>query len=343
MVQGSSEIGRVLHPSAAPQVEDRLASRHIRFSFEANLRVDAVRDVEGNQVRLSEHRAPKERVDRYAEQMKRGAVFPAIVVNERYELIDGNTRWAATRRNGRETIPAYVCQDVSALQARSLSVELNQTHGLSMAECELRAFVTSAVQDGQVLDATAYARMTGVRASRLARWVAATHFQMRATREGIAADRLARLSDSVQAALQVIKLRRVFVAATELTIDARVPAGQLKAIVTEANAASSEEAALQVVADARAARADEIRAMAAGFKGPSRRSAGSALHIGGLLRFEVADLLDVAPEKQDETFERLSVLRGRLDGVLSRAAQEWDLSARADADATRDLAEVGAR
>src|SRR5574337_1929345 len=33
-----------------------------------------------------------------------------------------------------------------------------------------------------------------------------------------------------------------------------------------------------------------------------RRSKGSAQHIGGLARFEVGDLLDVAPEKQYETF-----------------------------------------
>lgn len=171
-----------MHPSASMQIESKLAARHVSFTFEPNLRIDRIRDVEGNQVRLSEHRAPKAMVDRYAEQMKGGAVFPAIVVNNRHELVDGNTRWVAAQHNNRETIPAYVCADLSALQARSLSVELNQSHGLSMTEDEIHTFVTSAVEEGQVLDTKAYSRMTGVKASTLARWVAAKHFEMRAAR-----------------------------------------------------------------------------------------------------------------------------------------------------------------
>jgi hypothetical protein len=325
MSRGASDGGRALHPSASPQIESRLEARHIDFTFEPNLRIDQIRDVEGNQVRLLEHRAPKDMVKRYAEQMKSGAVFPAIVVNDKFELIDGNTRWTAAGRNGRETIPAYVCHDVSALQARSLSVELNQTHGLSMTESELRRFVTSAVHEGQMLDAKAYARMTGVKASTLARWVAATHCELRAIREGIAAERLEGISDSVLAALQVAKLRSVFLSAIELAIDARVPSSQVKTLVSEANAAASEEAALAIISTAREARDDDVKAIAAGFRNTKRRSAGSALHIGGLLRFEVVDLLDVAREKQGETFERLSALRSRLEGVLTRAEQEWDL------------------
>ena len=62
-----------MHPSASAQTENKLAARHVSFAFEPNLAVEEIRDVEGNQVRLSEHRAPKSTVDRYAEQMKAGA------------------------------------------------------------------------------------------------------------------------------------------------------------------------------------------------------------------------------------------------------------------------------
>lgn len=333
-----------MHPSASAQVETKLAARHVMFTFEPNLAIDQIRDVEGNQVRFGEHRAPKGMVDRYAEQMKGGAVFPAIVVNDRHELVDGNTRWVAARRIKRQTIPAYVCSDLSALQARSLSVELNQSHGLSMTEEEIRAFVTSAVDDGHVLDAKAYSRMTGVKASTLARWVAAKHFDMRATRAGIASQRLEGLSDSVRAALHVAKLKSVFLEVTTLAIEARVPASELKAIITEANAATSETAARDVVTCAREMRSDDIKAIAAGLKTARRRSAGSALHIGGLLRFEVADLLDVAPEKQGEMFERMSLVQERLQAALAQASLAWNLHAVArseDArDQPRDLAQV---
>ena len=314
-----------MHPSASMEIENKLATRSVSFTFEPNLRISQIRDVEGNQVRLSEHRAPKAMVDRYAEQMKGGAVFPAIVVNDGHELIDGNTRWIAAQRNNRETIAAYVC-DLSALEARSLSVELNQSHGLSMTEDEIHAFVTSAVEEGQVLDARAYSRMTGVKASTLARWVAAKHFEMRAARDGIAPERVESLSCSVRAALNVAKLKAVFLKATALAIEARVPAAQLKAIIAEANAASSEAEALAVIARAYEVRADEAKAIAAGFRRARRKSTGSALHIGGLMRFEVSDLLDVSPDKQRAMFARMRLLRERLDGALARASVEWDLA-----------------
>lgn len=228
MPSGTHDGGRSMHPSASTQIESKLSARHLSFTFEPNLHIDQIRDVEGNQVRLSKHRAPKEMVERYAEQMKGGAIFPAIVVNDRYEIVDGNTRWMAVRRNRKETIPAYVCANLSALEARSLSVELNQSHGLSMTGEELHAFVTGAVEEGKVLDAKAYSRMTGVKASTLARWVAAKHFEMRAARENIPVQRLDGLSDSVRAALHVAKLSAVFVAVTALAVDARVPVAQLK-------------------------------------------------------------------------------------------------------------------
>jgi hypothetical protein len=317
--------GFTMHPSVSAQTERQLAARHINFVFEPNLDVNKIRDVEGNQVRFVAHRAPKAAVARYAEQMRAGAVFPAIVVNERYEIIDGNTRWMALQRNRIATIAAYICSDLSALQARSLSVELNQSHGLSMTEDEIRSFVTSAIEDGQVLDTKAYSRITGINASKLSRWVSAKHFELRAVRVGLAPEYFNPLADSVRAALNVAKLKEVFRQVTALAVDARVPATQIKAIVTEANTASSESEALAAVAQARALRSEDIKAIAAGFKSPRRRSAGSALHIGGLLRFDVAELLDVSPEKRAEVFSRMTCLRERLDRALTRARIEWDL------------------
>jgi len=313
------------HPSACAQTENRLAARHLRFTFEPNLPLDQILEVEGNQVRLSEHRAPKAIVDRYAEQMKAGAIFPAIVVNDRHELVDGNSRWMAARVIGRKAIAAYVCSDLSAIQARSLSVELNQTHGLSMTEAEIHAFATSAVEEGRAIDAKAYARMTGVKPATLTRWVNAKHFEMRAGREGIGPERFAHLSESARAALQVARLRTVFRDVTDLAVEARVPAAQLNTLIAEANAAASEAEALAIIARAREARAEDIKAIAAGFRSSRRRSAGAAMHIGGLLRFEIADLLDVPPDRQADTFRRMSRLWQRLDGALARARAEWSL------------------
>lgn len=314
------------HSSTSKQVEARLVARHIDFEFEPNLRIDEIRDVEGNQVRLSAHRAPKEMVKRFAEQMKAGAIFPAIVVNDRGELVDGNTRRMAALKNGHETIAAYICSDLSALQARSLSVELNQSHGLSMTEEEIHAFIASAVQDGQILDTKVYARMTGVKASTLSRWIAGTQFQIRAEREGIVTPEVAALSESARAALQVARLKSVFIEVTALAVAARMPAAALKKCITKANAAPSEAEALAVVADEREARSEDIKAFAGGFKARKRSGQRSAMHISGLLKFDVQELLDVAPEKRREMFLRLRALEEHIHAAIEEAETGWSVS-----------------
>jgi hypothetical protein len=326
-LSGNRDSGRqAMHSSTSKQVESKLTARHIDFEFQANLRIDEIRDADGNQVRLSEHRAPKEMVERFAEQMKAGAIFPAIVVNEHRELVDGNTRRMAALKNGHETIAAYICSDLSALQARSLSVELNQSHGLSMTEDEIHAFVASAVQEGQLLDTKSYARMTGVKESTLSRWVAGKQFQMRAEREAIAAPRVAALSESVQAALHVAHLKSVFIDVTALAVAAKVPSAQLKKLITKANSAPSEAEALAVVAEEREARADDIKTIARGFKAAKRRSQRSAMHMAGLLKFDVEELLDVAPEKRHETFLRLRALQQHIDAAVEQARSGWQVS-----------------
>ena len=156
-----------MHPARSPHIEERLNRRHVDYTFEPNFPVDRIRMVEGNQVRLSEHRAPKHMVDRYAEQMRNDAIFPGIVINDVGELVDGNTRLAATERLKRRTIAVYACNDLTPLIARALSVELNQTHGESMTPTEIRAFVIGAVREGQTLDLRAYARDEAVGAQAL--------------------------------------------------------------------------------------------------------------------------------------------------------------------------------
>lgn len=311
-----------LHPATSEQIEAKVIARQIDYVFEPNLSIDAVRDVEGNQVRVGEHRAPKDMVERYAEQMKRGAVFPAIVVNERHEMIDGNTRRAAAAKNRHTAIAAYVCSGMTALEARSLSIELNQSHGLRMTDEELRRFVSGSVQENHELDVKSYARMTGAKATTISRWIAAEKFHIRASQAGISGASIAALSEAVRVALQGVRLAAVFHSATELAVAGRLPASQVKAVVARANSASSERDALAIVEAELGTHTSRSRT-----EGSSaiRRSAGSPLHLGGLLRFDVDDLLDVAPEKQHDAFIGLRMVRDLLGDVIEKASAQWEL------------------
>lgn len=317
---------RTAHPANSQQIEQMLTARNIDFDFEPNVRVAEIRDAEGNQVRLTEHRAPKDQVTKYATAMKHGANFPAIVLNDRLEKIDGNTRLEARIKNGDDTIAAYICHGMTPLEARSLSVELNQSNGLAMTNEEIRRFIAGAVQEGQHPEVKTLSRMTGVRETTIARWIAETQFKTRAARDGIEERLISVLPDSTRAALHVTRLAPVFKELTVLAAETRMPAAQVKEIVAEVNGAASESEALAIVTAERQSRAGELRAVASGFKPRERRSRGSAQHIGGLAKFEVDDLLDVAPEKQYDTFMRLKTLRDCLDAVVARAEKEWDLT-----------------
>ena len=93
------------------QIEQMLKARSIDFDFEPNVKIRDP-DVEGNQVRLTEHRAPKDQVAKYAVAMKHGATFPAIVLNDRLERIDGNTRLEARdQERGRHDPRVYLPSD----------------------------------------------------------------------------------------------------------------------------------------------------------------------------------------------------------------------------------------
>lgn len=330
---------RNTHPARSPQVEQMLKTRGIDFEFEPNFAIDEIREAEEAQVRLVEHRAPKDQVTKYATAMKHGAVFPAIVINESFEKIDGNTRVEAKRKNGIDTIAAYTVFGVNALEARSLSVELNQSNGLAMTEEEIRNFIAGAISEGQHPEVRALARMTGVRELKINRWIAETQFLERAEKSGIAEQHVSVLPASTRAALQATRLSSAFTGLTTLGAEAKLSAAEVKKLVSQVNGAESEEEALQIIKTEREARADEIRAVASGFS-PDRRSRGSAQHIGGLLRFQVDDLLDVAPEKRYETYERIKELRDRLDVVVARAGREWDLTQTAESVEEPDAVET---
>jgi hypothetical protein len=100
-------------------------------------------------------------------------------------------------------------------------------------------------------------------------------------------------------------------------------ATKIKAIVARANAAPSEQDALAIVDGERLALTDAMRGRNVSTE--TRKSARSALHLGGLLRFGVDDLLDVAPDKQLETFRRLQMIRDLLDATVETAKTHWEM------------------
>lgn len=302
--------------ASSARTESILDERRIAHSFEPNLALDAIQTPEGHQVRLIEHQAPRDLVNMYAVQMRQGAVFPALVVTGSFEVIDGNTRLAAAMKCRAKSIPAYVCGAMSALEIRSLSIELNQIHGQRMTNDEIRNFVVSCVRNGVAVEPSTCARITGAKASAIARWVTIERCRARAAAHGLSTDGM---SDAVIVAVATARLDRVFVELVAAAVGHN-SASRMRAIASEANSAASEAEAVAVIT-----RETRMGALNADPGVLGRRSFGSALHVGGLLRFAVDDLLDVAPDKQLETYTGLCMVRDLLDEAVSAAEIAWGL------------------
>jgi len=317
MTIDESRRRRDTHPASSARTETILTKRFIAYSFEPNLAVDAIQTPEGHQVRLIEHRAPRDLVNTYAVQMRQGAVFPAIVVTESFDVIDGNTRLAAAMQCRANSIPAYVCAAVSALEIRSLSIELNQIHGQRMTNEEIRNFVVGCVRSGVAVEPATCARITGAKASAIARWVTIENCRARAAAHGLSIDGI---SDAGIVAVATARLDRVFIELVDAATTGHASASRLRAIASEANSAASEAEAVAVVT-----RENATGTLGTDADASTRRSHGSALHVGGLLRFAVDDLLDVAPNRQRETYTRLCMVRDLLDAAVSAAETAWRL------------------
>jgi hypothetical protein len=318
-------------PASSQTTESILAERGIAYSFETDLRLDAVRMSEGEDAWSPRHLANEDVVMTYAVQMRQGAVFPAIVVTDSFEVIDGNCRLAAKLRCGATSIAAYVCANVSASEIRSLSIELNHLNGQRMTNDEVRNFVVGCIRGGVAVEPTTCARITGIKASTIARWATIEHCRARATAQGLSTEAV---SDAALVAVASARLDRVF---ADLLIAAASGAGtasRLHAIAMEANAADSEADAVAVVSNA-------IRTGVLATAADASRHSGhrSARYIGGLLQFSVDDLLDVAPDRQRETHADLCLVRDLVNAAVLAAEAAWLLDGSARPQ-TQDVLQV---
>lgn len=168
-----------------PDLEARLKKLpKVTWSF-TDLDVDSI-DLPSSstlQYRLTDIDEPT--VDRYAADMTRGDVFPAVAVRDvrgKLSLIGGNHRRAAAVKAGIPTLPAYVIT-CTAAQARQLAYEDNRTHGLPLKPSE-RATLSARLVLIDGMSQTEAAAVTGSTAQLVAMAVSAERAARRAAELG---------------------------------------------------------------------------------------------------------------------------------------------------------------
>lgn len=186
-------------------------------------------------------------VERYAADMARGDVFPAILVLEhgkRSLLAGGNHRVAGARSAGRSTLPAYVLGDVADDVLLELTIEDNRRHGLPLTESErLRVLVRLVNLGGRTQ--TEAAAICGVSQVRASRALALDRADSRARRLDV--EGWTGLTATIRAYCDRVVSDDVFIAAAEFAARRRPGPHAIEDLTRACNAAIDVDAALGLV------------------------------------------------------------------------------------------------
>lgn len=291
--------------------------------------------------------ADSKMVNQFAEAMKNGEQFPPVIVwqtpdNGAY-LCEGNTRVEASVKLKRTTIPAYVVNLSTINEAIYLSAVFNGKNGVRLNGDEIRRAVIAASSITPNPPSTAQlARDYGISPSQIGRMQAEVAAEKRMTDMGIAG--IDGLTNQTRARLNKIALDAPFRAATELAVDSAMPAADVKELVDEVIAASSESAQVNKINAARAVRSEDIKAIAAGRKTAGtpvtelRRATSQLLklmtaypNINSWLPHDAHQIRTWTP-RVTQLAEFLDVLQAEYGQALEALPEEVSTDAAPDAD-----------
>ena len=278
------------------------------------------------QIREEKHYVPRSMVMQIAAAMGRQEKFPPVVVTADGYLIDGNTRTAAARHNKQPFIQALIVQDKYegatdkvARRLRLLGAAFNARHGKGIDREEIRKAVEFIGEDS-TYDGTRIAALIGVTDATVKSMLSEMRARRRADSVGV------HLNGSVTATpLRVLgqasdKLNdEPFAAVAALAQDTGMSGTELRDVIRQMHDAKSDEGALVVVDEHRAARREQIAEYRASGKSKPPPAAKLRQRLGFILEFEKSprDLAELNPEvvaKHREQIRRsIAILQAVLD------------------------------
>jgi ParB-like chromosome segregation protein Spo0J len=242
--------GSKLQYSRNAQVENLLTQWRIHWEYVSAFPLADIRTALGQQVRDQDDIAPAAVVDQYATQAQNGAKFPPIVLahelDGKHSMIDGNTRRAMAEKLGETTFPAYVVHVNSRDYAVSLGAGINQLGGRRLNESESMRAAQHMLSENVGFNDAEIALAVGVTKAKVAGWR-----KEQAAKDHAAALDVTAAFDKIpaqqQRLLERVKQDAPFKELTGLLGDRRVKNDDVRRIVQEIEAASSEGDALEVI------------------------------------------------------------------------------------------------
>jgi len=225
------------------RIEGVLRDWNLEFEFAAEYplkKIDA--GAHETQVRSSEHRAPRDMVDEYANQMRGGALFPPMVATHNGRLIDGNTRKAAAERNNFDTFPVYLVKLPRPDFGPMIGAALNQMGGKRLTSEESYAAAEAMMREGYSDEAIA--RTLGRSRSMVQNYRRENRYRDSADRTGVAALPVTR---GVQRQLAEITHDEPFRAAVQLAAASKASPRDVQELVDKVEEARSEREELEII------------------------------------------------------------------------------------------------
>jgi hypothetical protein len=280
------------------------------------------------QVRRGGHQAPTGRIERYAVQMRDDAKFPAIVVARRadqpdeYDLVDGNTRVEAAKHKlvQRDVFPAYVLLNVSWAQCREIGVFQNQRNGEDLTKDEALDWVKEALERGLPLQRIA--RVSGFSYNRVKALNGIHEFDQKSKRLALPESVEKLPGGTKQMIADDLKMDSIFKETALLAAESGMPLAELKPIVQAMKGASSEQVALDQLAQERSQRQSAIDALADAIaRGETNVRPPYAVqmlkHLNWLGERDPHDLIEHSPTTRDNALKLIEVAYERLGQTLS--------------------------
>lgn len=258
-------MASVDNPARRPEIERLLDEYLVEWEFEPNLPLDEIDEKRSfaNQARVDQP-IQADLVETYVEAKKNGDVFPAIVVHKdgtRYVNVDGNHRFAADKKLGRDTIPAYKIK-AKAETVRVLMTLLNVIHGRALSEKEKLWHAFFLIDSGTPHDKAA--RVLHLPLGRLRTAWSLEQANRRARDVNLPKKAWGELPQSIRRRLAQVSTDAAFKDLFDLTSKASLNGDEVGRMVTEVNKMRSEQAQMDFIrAEAEAIR-ERIQASAGG-------------------------------------------------------------------------------
>lgn len=259
-----------IHSARNPKTERWLDQLGVTWTFDPDLPLHHIDQAASlaNQVR---HIAlDAEVVDRYADDMRQGDTFPAVIVtphDDAVALLGGNHRHAGAVKANRATLAAYVVtgNEQALLRVR---VEDNRNHGLPTTEAERTDHGLALIGAGY--SQAEASRIVGISAKKLSEAAILRAVSDRAEALGVDGG-FHRLSRFCRLSLARIDNDDVFSAAGDLVTATSMPIGAVRTLV-DASLAVEPAEALRLIAT----EADEHEGRSVDLAGNTRATSRSA-------------------------------------------------------------------